>query len=635
MKPKGSPRSLSDDKNSDANQVPAERAVSDVFAGDETRFARAMVGSMDGIYEYSLKSDENYFSPRWLEIVGYDEGEIGPARASFLNLVHPDDVDNVEERMKALLEDRQVYDIEYRIRKKDGEYTWVRSRSKMFRDSNGDPLCISGSITDITDRKNAETLLRENEERFKDFAEVASDWYWETDENHVFSFVSDRYREITGLPRIYIIGRNRKQNSSGRTDDARWVMHLEDLENQRPFKNFVYEIESGDGRQLIVTVSGKPLFDAANNFRGYRGTARDVSQATLAEKALAESEDRYRSLIDLSPDAIMVVDESLRIKFVNTGTSKLLGAKTRAELLNTEFLKIVPPDFHDLMRERRAERIKSGHADFIEVDLLRFDGTTVSCEVAGTTIPWEGSQAALLITRDVTKRKEVDRLKSEFVSLVSHELRTPLTSIMGSISLILGGAVGLVPEKMSAMLSIAKSNSDRLISLVNNILDFEKLRSGGMEFDIRDVDLAELTNESLTLNQSYADKCSVSFVLDTPLEVTIVKADRDRIMQVLSNLLSNAAKFSSEGATVTVSVKRRNGIACVEVSDTGPGIPEDFRARIFDRFSQADAADDSAVQGTGLGLSISKAIIEQHDGKIDFDSRLGEGTTFFFELPTV
>ena len=199
---------------------------------------------------------------------------------------------------------------------------------------------------------------------------------------------------------------------------------------------------------------------------------------------------------------------------------------------------------------------------------------------------------------------------------------------------ILGGALGDVPEKIKDMLSIGKANSERLAGLVNDMLDFEKLQSDVMEFEIKDVDLAEVVIEAVKLNQSYGEQCGVVFVLDNIEKTTIVPADRERIIQVILNLLSNAAKFSPTGAEVNISVKATGECTRVEVSDTGCGIPENFSERIFDRFSQVDSSDKRTFQGTGLGLSISKAIIDRHGGIIEFEARIGGGTTFFFELPT-
>ena len=237
------------------------------------------------------------------------------------------------------------------------------------------------------------------------------------------------------------------------------------------------------------------------------------------------------------------------------------------------------------------------------------------------------------IVRDITARKEIERMKGEFVSTVSHELRTPLTSIRGSLGLITGGAVGKLPKKARDMIDMAEKNTERVINLVNDILDMEKLESGSMEFRFKAVDLTSLVKHGIEINRGYADQHNIEFLLVESAEGFEVNGDGDRLIQVLANLLSNAAKFSPEGENVEIAVTRQNGTARVSVSDHGPGIPEEFRDNVFAKFTQADSSDTRKAGGTGLGLNISKTIVDKHGGTIGFDTEAGVGTTFYFELP--
>ena len=234
----------------------------------------------------------------------------------------------------------------------------------------------------------------------------------------------------------------------------------------------------------------------------------------------------------------------------------------------------------------------------------------------------------------VVERKETERAKNQFVSTVSHELRTPLTSIRGSLGLILGGAVGPLADQSRGMLDLALNNTERLIALVNDVLNMEKIRSGGMEFRFEPVQMTGLVERTINENQGYAETCQVTFVLTEADPEITVWGDGDRLAQVFANLLSNAAKFSPQGGTVSVSVTPRDGMIRAAVADHGPGIPEDFRGRIFEQFTQADSSDSRGKGGTGLGLSISKAIVEKHGGEIGFETAMGIGTTFYFDLPT-
>jgi signal transduction histidine kinase len=226
-----------------------------------------------------------------------------------------------------------------------------------------------------------------------------------------------------------------------------------------------------------------------------------------------------------------------------------------------------------------------------------------------------------------------EQLKDEFISVVSHELRTPLTSIHGSLGLIAGGLGGALTPRARQLLDVALRNSQRLLRLVDDILDLQKIESGTMLFDLRLVEIGPLLEHAIEANQAYASQLGVAYLLKEVPWGARVRADPDRLMQVLTNLLSNAARFSPPEEVVSVSASRAAGRVCVEVGDRGPGIPEEFRPRVFQKFAQARTSSAREQGGTGLGLSISKAIIERLGGRIGFETELGVGTTFRFELP--
>ncbi|MAF47512.1 MAG: PAS domain-containing sensor histidine kinase [Rhodospirillales bacterium] len=261
------------------------------------------------------------------------------------------------------------------------------------------------------------------------------------------------------------------------------------------------------------------------------------------------------------------------------------------------------------------------------------DGSERDMLVAGEYIREGENEKLLFIGQDITRLKEVERLKSEFVSVVSHELRTPLTSIKGSLGLVLSGGTGEVAEKSRQLLTLAERNTDRLTSLVNDILDFEKLRSGEMQFADLRFDLTHLVGDMVSECAPLAEQFGIEFVWSMPTQKLNVSGDAARIGQVITNILSNAAKFSPAGEQVGISVSSENARARVEVSDRGPGIDESFREAIFERFTQGDSSDTRQNMGTGLGLGICKSIIDHHLGDIDFRANEGGGTTFFFELP--
>lgn len=240
---------------------------------------------------------------------------------------------------------------------------------------------------------------------------------------------------------------------------------------------------------------------------------------------------------------------------------------------------------------------------------------------------------ALQIMRDITARKKVEMLKSEFVSTVSHELRTPLTSIRGSIGIILGGAVGEVNDNLKNMLMIAYNNCERLVGLINDILDVEKIESGKIDFQLTNIDLNKLIKDAIIANRPYADKFGITLASQLIEKNIYVRGDYNRLMQVLTNLISNAVKFSFAKGEVLISTSTEYQRVRVMVTDFGEGVPKDFRKHIFAKFSQADSSAIRKQGGSGLGLSIAKAIIEKLNGSIDYVCNKKTGTTFYFELP--
>ncbi|QGX97216.1 sensor histidine kinase [Roseovarius faecimaris] len=241
---------------------------------------------------------------------------------------------------------------------------------------------------------------------------------------------------------------------------------------------------------------------------------------------------------------------------------------------------------------------------------------------------------ALRQEHELTKAAYV--AKTQFISTVSHELRTPLTSIKGSLDLINCGALGEVPEKMKTVVDIATKNSERLSNLIDDVLDVQKIEAGEMSYSFKILDVRDLVEDAVASNEGYAARYNVTLEYDPLGEAPLlIEGDEKRLMQVMSNMISNAAKFSHEGGTVTVGCRQQNGKIRIFVQDRGYGIPAGCEDKVFDRFSQVDSSDRRSVSGSGLGMNISKEIVDHHKGNIAYDSTLGEGTTFYVEFPEV
>lgn len=299
------------------------------------------------------------------------------------------------------------------------------------------------------------------------------------------------------------------------------------------------------------------------------------------------------------------------------------------------FIKAMHPDDLKLMQESE-QRAMQGEQYFDEEwRIYTTSGKLKYIHLRGERFfNAEGLPVRMLGTmQDVTERKQAEILKNEFVSTVSHEIRTPLTSIMGSLSIMKGGAVGQFSKEASKMVRIAYDNSRRLLALINDILDIAKIDASGFQLNHETVSLSALVRESAELNAGYVSQYHASIKLGIDEHDNVmIKADKERLMQVMSNLLSNAAKFTEAGDSIDVIIEYNGNKVRVSVIDHGPGIKVEFIPHVFERFTQSDASDTRSAGGTGLGLNISRQIVEAHGGILDFVTGKG-GTTFFFEFP--
>lgn len=367
--------------------------------------------------------------------------------------------------------------------------------------------------------------------------------------------------------------------------------------------------------------------------RHAKGLADEIAERKRVEADLLTSTARFSAMNEASPLGSFVTDRQGRCGYVNQMYQKITGYSAQDMAWTSWSTGIHPADRERVLAQWQ-DALGDNQSFATECRIQRADGSVawVSCKVAAMR-----HDARLLgyvgTLEDISERKKVERMKNEFVSTVSHELRTPLTSIMGALGLLVGGAGGALPSQTKTLVEIASKNSERLVRLINDILDIEKIESGRMQFNLQPRELQPLVEQAIEANCAYAEQFDVSFVLVEALPGAQVLVDADGLMQVMTNLMANAAKFSPLGAMVDLRLTREGDMIRFAVTDRGPGIPEAFRDKAFEKFSQADSSDSRQKGGTGLGLSISKAIVEAMHGRIGFVSWQGEGSTFHVDLP--
>ena len=362
--------------------------------------------------------------------------------------------------------------------------------------------------------------------------------------------------------------------------------------------------------------------------------AEAFNQMTRKLRATTVSRDYLDRVLETMGECLVVTGPDGTITRVNPAVCRLSGAD-EGELLgqNIRDLFLAPRGHLSLLDALEPD----GAARGLETELLAKGGTAVPVMVSVGVMEASAGypKSYVVVAADIGDRLRHEQQKDEFVTMVHHEVRAPLTAVRGAIGLLNGGVVGELSERGRELVEIALRNSERMERLVSDILASRKLDSGRMEFQVEVVELMSLVQQAIDGTAAYAAKHEVRIELDEGVRGAKVRVDPDRMIQVVTNVLSNAVRFSAEGDVVTVKMARTDEILRISISDTGPGISEEFRDRVFEAFARDEDDAWRHRSGTGLGMSISKAIIEELGGAISFETEVGVGTTFFIDIPEV
>ena len=487
---------------------------------------------------------------------------------------------------------------------------------------------------DMAKRVRAEDSLRESEERYRGLFENASDGIGCLTVDGIITSVNRALEAMLGWSRAEMIGENYRTfhtPSSLFAEEARLrrihagekVSSLAEIELVHK-DGSVVPVESRT--RIFRTPAGAPI--------GVLATLRDITERKRAEEALRQAEEQYRSIFENALEGIFQTTPAGHILSANPAFARMCGYDSPEEL-KAQVTALGTQLYAD--PHRRAEVLEmlnqQGTVHGVESQFTRKDGSRFWVSINARAVR-DATQAVRYYEgsiEDITQRRAVNQLKEEFVSLVSHELRTPLTSIRGSLGLLASGMIGPVSDKGQRMLDIAVRNTDRLVRLINDILDVERIESGKVSMVKTTCNVADLMTHALEEMRGMAEKAGVT-LLAQPVQAQLW-ADPDRVIQTLTNLLSNAIKFSPAGTTVWLTAEQQEEGLVVQVKDQGRGIPADKLESIFERFQQVDASDSREKGGTGLGLAICRSIVHQHGGRIWAASTLGKGSVFSVMLP--
>ena len=449
------------------------------------------------------------------------------------------------------------------------------------------------------------------------------------------TWVNEGCTRITGFSLEELYGRKPGDVLQGPdTDPETLVQMRQALAANQPFQVDIINYTK-DAKPYWIRIQCNPLYDENDVQQGFMAIESDITAQKQADAELRDTTQLLEGILENVPSMIFLKDAGdLRFKFLNRAGECLLG-HNRATLIGRNDYDFFSASQADVFTAKdMAVLAQTDVVDIPEEEIDTPQGIRFLHTQKVALRDEQGKAQYLLgISEDITERKHLQRLQNEFIATVSHELRTPLTAIMGALELISVAGTKDLSAPMRNMLEIAYNNSKRLALLVNDLLDMEKLLAGKLAFNLQHVALQPQLAEALKANQSYADKFGVQLVLLDAEQAAWVEIDTGRFQQVMANLLSNAIKFSPKGAEVVVSGRCLNDVVRVQVSDCGPGISDEFKGRIFHKFSQADASDSRQRGGTGLGLAITQELVERMGASISFVSIPGRGATFYVDLP--
>lgn len=564
-----------------------------------------------------------YANQAWRTTFGYPDSE-GPIVSTAVTIT-PEYADAYHDLRRRVLAGERVPEFE-------GVFT-TRTRRRVVLAvratcgyENGQPVAVRSMLRDVTPQRAAE----EAQGRLVGTLEATTDFVGIGNGNGRGVYINRAGRRMVGVgddEDVSTLGLSSILSPAAR-------QHQIDVALPAAVRNGVWEgettLQTRDGREIPVS----QVLVAHKSAQG--------------EEELRESEERFRRLSDAATDGIAITRAG-RFLEVNRAWCRMLGY-TEVELEHVPVAVIVAPADRPRLQNIISKNIASSH----QVVCVRKDGTMFEAEATGTPINFKGTPARVTVMRDITQWKRLDRMKSEFVSTVSHELRTPLTSIRGALGLLESGVGGALGPQAQELVRIGRGNTERLIRLISDMLDLDKIEAGRLDLHLSALMPTEVVRTAVDGIQVFADQFKVRIEERVDAHRTF-EGDHDRVIQVLTNLLSNAVKFSPPGSVVTVHAfagavtapepgsrtsasdltGRTTGRAPIRivVENPGPGIAQNDLPLLFRRFQQLDGSDGRHHGGTGLGLAISKAIVEQHGGRIGVGSEPGIKTTFWFELP--
>lgn len=572
-------------------------------------------------------------NPAWQDTVGFDQTYL--LTTPFMELVHPDDQQPTHLAINKLKHGLKVIDFENRVRHKKGHYVWIQWRAHI---SQGDLDLFYAIGRDITEAKKR-ALRAENDIRLLEMAENTAHvghWHLNT-ETGLLKWSNEVYNIYGRRPNKADISLDDFLDGFIGSDRALVWAQIEDAIRSGSDVHTDARLLRDDNAICHVSVRAVCEKDDHDKVISLFGVIQDITVEKQHHESLRSKEELMSMAFRATSDGIWDWDlQTDQVWYSPQWKAQLGYADDEISNRFESWADLICDEDREKALDELERHFRKETPRFEMIQRLRHkDGHYVFILSRAEALRNEQGQAIRLVGAhtDITEMKQLEQAKSEFTSIVSHELRTPLTAIHGALGLLSNTLSKDLPPQVKSLIEIANNNSNRLILLVNDILDMEKLRSARMDFDIRPLLIDDLLARAIESHQAYASQFKVTLDHQLNTAQPHALADSNRLMQVISNLLSNAIKFSEEGGTVRLTTDCKDDSVIISVVDSGRGIPKALQKKVFDKFVQADSSDQRAKGGTGLGLSIAKALVENMKGKITLKSIEGKGSTFSVSLP--
>ncbi len=635
-----------------------QRRVINALHKSEERFAFAVSGTNDGIWDWNIRTNEDYLSPRWKAILGYEDDELENVMETFTSLIHPADRNGVTKAVDAHLRDRLPYNEIFRLRHKEGHYIWVRARGEAIWDDQGEPVRMAGSISDISERKAAEELVSRAEGRLFDALDnLPVGFLLCNNERRVVYFnkalvdVWPHQKERLRIGAQYedLIRANIRHNSPSR--DAN---EIDELIAAR--FDIIEGLEVLEGERRLPGGKWFHSIDRKTPHGDYVSLRTDITERKQTETALGNSERRFRDFAETASDWLWETDAEGRFTVATEAFYEASGlrpedliGKTRREV-NESFYRSVEAGGEEGQEDHLAafDRKEEFRDELIEYP--RADGTTLYFLTNGRPVYDEGGefQGYRGTAVDITARRKADedvrlalleaehanQAKTNFMAMMSHELRTPLAAIIGfseTMSEQYFGALG--SQQYVEYAADIKASGEHLLLLINDLLDLSTIEAGKHQLHKESLNFHDIVTQCDLMVMGQAARKEITYFSEVTDGLPPITADQRALKQILLNIMTNAIKFTPKGGKISLKVTASEETLIVTIRDTGIGVPKEKLDDLTIPFVRGESDYRKAQEGAGLGLAIVKSLVELHDGELSIESEVGKGTTVSVSLP--